>query len=508
MKSFISIFLFLVSSQSFAELSYLGCPEHAEELDLTIQGELKLNKNFITDIGEDIYKAAAIQQLRYARGYFLNHKKELKYSLLLTAEKAEVEIVKVEPSKYNLEYQIDSVTHPDVKIDEPYMLEAIRLGKTNTQDDALKISYKAKLKGYFCGPEKLISKIEVAMPTDPYLIYYSVADKDRLFFKWRDSKFRINPCADSEYVDIPHPYFFWYFWDPYKKGKDYHKKPFDCRSLMSPGNDFYTVKPEVLPNKNKMTELGLHSFLNKSKNKNLKISVVFGVIDTKAKLFDKKSFLSKNKSYQKTLSEINKLNLDQIELGAAAYLRFLKDISSIATIRSFKLNKSKNLVEINAVLNDSKRKATIEVFFGHTDLLSSFETEQWQFLKKSFQKSDFIMYYGHAGLGLNLKISNVLELTKTTAENLFKTSPNYQMTAYFSCYSYGYFGEDYIALRKATNPEFKTDILLSAVAFDGKEKGPLGLIYYIDQMAKNNNLNIDSTKWLSPNDQIILITNN
>lgn len=505
MKLLFFVFIFVVSGQSFAEISYKGCPDYSEEFNFKVRGQLKLNKNFMTDVSETLYKEAAIQQLRYARGYFLNQKKELKYSLLLTAEQAEVEIINVEPSKYELEYIIDSVTHPDVKIEDPYMLQAIQIGKTKKTDDALKISYIAKLKGYYCGPKKFASDIQAALPTDPYLIYYSVAPKDRLFFKWRDSKFTINPCADPEYADIPHPYFYWYFWDPYKKGKDSNKKSFECKNLISKNEDFYKTTIEQSSTLKPLAELGLTSFLKENKSP-LKISVIFGVLDTKAKLFDKVDFFKKNRSYKSTLQFINQLSLEKTELGAASYLAFLKEISLVVDIKKFKLNKTNQIVEIQGLLKTSQAKINIEVFFGHTDLLSSFETEQWLFLKKSFQKSDFIMYYGHSGLGLNLKISNVLEYTKTKPENLFKKSKKYQMTAYFSCYSYGYFGEDYVALRKATNSNFKTDILLSAIAFDNKEKGPLGLLSYIDHLASKSNPIIDSGQWISPDDQIILMS--
>jgi hypothetical protein len=129
--------------------------------------------------------------------------------------------------------------------------------------------------------------------------------------------------------------------------------------------------------------------------------------------------------------------------------------------------------------------------------------QHWEILKQALASSQYILYNGHSGLGNNMKIDNALEATNSKPVDVFKTIPSHQMIAYFSCYSYGYFGDDIVAYRRQFAPNAQTDILLTGSEFTS-ERGPLGLLKHLDIFSAKQATRLDQSAWLFGKDQLIV----
>lgn len=499
---------------NFAEAQniHLGCPTFGAEVELQWESSVRLNQDFLNIQNQEELKKAIEQQLLYARGYFINKKAELPFSLIVSGQSSEIEIKKIEQVEYGRNLTLDAIEHPNVQIQNAYIERALTKKKVLLNDKAFDVQYNAKTKAYFCGKKKYLKSISVSLPIDPYLMYWSVKPADRRSITWRNSTFTINPCAHDELADIPDPFYYWYFWNPTRKGEDNHNKKFDCENLVKENRDFLNVKMQTAGIQHNITPDGGEQFpLNP--HKEVKAAIVFGIIDETSQIFPWKNFLNKWKIKK------NKINFAQIEeeinlfksenpsenndRGSEYLMGFIKGLKFVVNVKKIQIKPESQQITIDGKLKNNKRAIQISLFFGYTDVLGKSKAEHWNVLKTALIESDFIMYNGHSGLGENFKIDNILaELGESVKKWKYKI-PEYQNVSYFSCYSYGYFGEDLVKFRKAINSKSKTEILLTGTEFTS-ERGPLGLLKQIDTVSTVRAFKIDETQWLRPQDQLVV----
>lgn len=487
-------------AQSRSTAPHYGCESTGHEVSFEYSGQIKLNAKWLANPDDGAIKQAITQQLRYLRGYYISSRKNLPYALTLNAENAKIEILKIESGPYGIGLKIDPIQHPNVHIEHPYLLQAIAGKQTRPNDKGIAVAFKLQTSGYFCGSEDYMNSLTPLVPLDPYLAYWTVDAKSRRPIRWRNAEARINPCADPELADIPDPFYYWYFWDPNRQGEDTSKKKFDCKKMIQDGKSFVAVRPKLKPataSNHSPPPATLHPSLE---GKKIEISAIFGVIDEHDLTFA----INKKTNWDDIQREAAAfLNLPgNVDRGSKYYARFLLKIDSVMEVDRIS---TKGDLEIWGRLKQSNQKIHLNLFFGYTDVLGQNKPAHWNFLTQALQGSNYIIYNGHSGLGENLKIENALQATSKAAKDVFSKTPEYQMFAYFSCYSYGYFGEDFARERTASNQKAATDILLTGTEFTS-ERGPLGLLSYIDSIAARKPKSIDNKEWLQPSDQLILKT--
>ena len=508
------LFLFLLSFAGFAanaNSTYSGCDQFGSEVNLEFKGEIKLNQKFFNSKNKTEIEDAIIQQLKYARGYYINLRNQLPYSLTLAANNPQIEILTTEKQNYGQSLKIDYIKHPNVQHSNPYIKKAMSKKWTRENDKALRVTYNLKTTANYCGAKNSLENIKVLLPTDPYLAYWSVLPKNRRLITWRHVSGVINPCANPELADIPDPYYYWYFWNPLNSGKDSNKKSFSCSELMK-ANTHYI---EVALNLNPKVDLKINT---QTKNKSelssaVNIATVFGVIDETAHILPWKQMVADLKKLPKIdMTDLKKMIAKETtgtadtklwDRGSEYFIDFIQNLDSVLKVNSVSFNQSENEIFFEGQLIKSGKNYKLSVMFGFTDILGRNPAEHWSFLKNSISNADYVIYNGHSGLGENIKISNILDFTGTKLDDLFKNSPKYQMIAYMSCYSYGYFGDDIVELRKKLKPESNTEIILTGTEFTSY-RGPYGVFDYVDNLITGKNSKIDGSKWLFPEDQLIL----
>ena len=510
----IGLFLFLISFVGFtanASSTYSGCDQFGSEVDLEFTGEMVLNQKFLNLKNKTEIEEAVVQQLKYARGYFINLRDQLPYSLTLAANNPQIKILNTKKQKYGQNLKIDYIKHPNVHHSNSYIKKAMSKKSTFEKDKGLLITYNLKTTANYCGQKKSLENIKVMLPTDPYLSYWAVLPKNRRLMTWRHVSGVINPCANPELADIPDPYYYWYFWNPINSGQDSHKKSFNCSELLKANTHFVEVNLKLNPQVNVNTNA--NNNFNSQNQSAVNISTVFGVIDESSYILPWKAMVSDLKKINKpTMSDLKKMILKEKQhtltnntwdRGSEYFIDFIQNLETVVKVDSISFNQSENEIFFEGQLIKSGKNYKLAALFGFTDLLGKNTAEHWLFLKNAIATSDYIIYNGHSGLGENIKISNILEFTNTKLDDLFKNSPSYQMIAYLSCYSYGYFGDDVVELRNKLKTNSKTEIILTGTEFTSF-RGPYGVFEYVDNLTTGHKPKIDSSKWLFPEDQLIL----
>ena len=152
-------------------------------------------------------------------------------------------------------------------------------GSVHKTDPALLIEYQIHFKLAVCGRgEDPAPVVRVPLPPDPWLAYWYVPQKKHHPLSYHGERAVTNPCADDDFADLPHPFYYWYDWLPTRHGPDDDGRPFDCREWLKTGfdYDYYDVQLERISAPN-------HDFSRLrrelSQGQRLTATVVVGVVD-------------------------------------------------------------------------------------------------------------------------------------------------------------------------------------------------------------------------------------
>ena len=232
--------------------------ESAAEHLATLRGQILLHRAFLAPgaAEDEQIRLSLKQQLRYVWGHYRTHataSRELR--MVLSAEEPELAILKKTATTYGRDLILDWQTgRPHLDITDPYTLRAIGVGRTRKDDPALIIDYEARFKVGVCSLEQTVSAtagqpttLTVPLPRDPWLFFWHVPAAARRPMRYAGVVNITNPCSDDDFAELPHPYYYWYDWQPGRKGPDANGQPFDCPALLRPGVDFFPNTVQLRP---------------------------------------------------------------------------------------------------------------------------------------------------------------------------------------------------------------------------------------------------------------------
>lgn len=465
--------------------TYWNCPEAGGEISFRLSGHLFLHSKSLiaaeSNLGKAALTDAITQQLRFAQGHFVHQKMSDGRIVMKMSTDPVIEDIQSRAVAYPYSLTIDPVEHPDVKTTHPYLLAALKAKNIKKGEPGQKVSYTARITALYCGPKPKPTELKIELPSEPYLAYWLVKPQDRKQIRWHYSTFKVNPCSDTEYADIPDPYFYWYFWKPRAIGTDASGKSYSCENLMREGREFASFTAQDL----QVNPIPTHFSLNQKSLKNLKISALFGVVDPKSIIFDYAQALKElSKIKSPTLGDLKKAFVllpkgKSVDPGSENLVVFVQRLQTLlnqdrATVA---VDQEKQIVTIHSELLRSGKKTQIDLFFGQTDVLTTADATYWNALADALKYSDVILYSGHSGLGENMKLSYVAAAAKQKESELFTEAPDHQILGLFSCYSYSYFGDEIARLRSEKSKV--TDIIRTATAFTSAQ-GHIALIKALD----------------------------
>jgi hypothetical protein len=457
--------------------TYFSCKHEGGEASVRLTGSFVLSRSFFqaseTAFGKEAVSDAIAQELRYAGGAFLRSEQENASVVVDFAEPFVVESVRSEEEPYPLSLQVDAVVHPDVKVTHPYLLAAMKRGEIKKGEPGVKISFQVKFHAMACagGKDRLKTNFQMYLPSDPFLAYWLVPAVSRESIQWHQSRFTINPCADQELADIPDPFYYWYFWEPKAVGVSHDGKSFACQSLLKENQELTSVKAEIVSvesPKGKTVQFDRENFNRKN---GIRLMAIFGVIDPRGTRMAYSDVLKlAQKKEIKDMASLLKIatfpQSDPVDPGTSNLIQFLRALDSHLATEGIRITSipEDDILVVEGALKNTLKKVKVRIFYGETDVLTTASPQYWKSLADSLQNDDIVLYSGHSGLGENMKLENIYQSTKLTANRIFANAPAYQLVGIFSCYSYSYFGGE-IAQARLKTPGRSTDLIRTASAF-------------------------------------------
>lgn len=403
------------------------CEKNSSLEKVSIDASIILNEKFFDrENQEDVVQNAMELTVNYISGQLYNDSwRGFKHVLGLERELIVNQKTKV---SYPFDLDIDDLRTNKVEIFDTYTLNAIKKGFTKKTDQGLKVDFTAILTVASCAKEadkKRINKIfshNFYIPRDPYLFYWSIPSKQRVEKNWNDiSKAVVNPCSTSELADYNSPEYYWYFWTPETKMGSK-----SCKDYLLNGQYVQTVKLT------KIDSYPVKTGFKMPKTQVKKISIIFGHQDHYKKPKDLKKFASylEKKSVPKNYKDL--LTNDEV-----SFFLFMHEMHEIfdTKVMNFETKPDHIIVNLNT------DKIEFNIFFGPTDVFDpSLKPKHWSFFQNALADSEMIVYWGHSGLGENLKIDNISKYAavRTPIEERKITTKEF---VYVGCYTYSYFGE-------------------------------------------------------------------
>lgn len=401
-------------------------------------------------------------QLKYFDGY-VDHSGFDKFRIVPHSVK-NFEIKKVTQVKYPAKIYLDSVP-----LDENYYPKRIQNKWYNSGDEAIKISYTAKLKVTRCLNTKTSQdgNFDIILPVDPYLAYWYVPKEKRVEIKL-SSKYNMisTPCASPIMAELIFPNMYWNVWKPRAKRKD-----FDCAKLLKEGEHIITAKAKFTPIEVKPQPLEFSHLKNKGK---IKVSLINGLvfpIDTKENLERARILLANINS----INKIQQKDLKEQDIGTLATFTILNLFKELTNDLSWLVEDRQDHFIFKGVgrLKYSNKDFEISIYLGPSVEYQK-GRKHWSFLANALEESDFIFYSGHSGMGTAFSLEN---LKKNIDDFSFIETPKNQFIAILSCSSISYFGDDFIKARRKESK--RTDFLLTGFDNHAYRVTP-AMIQYVD----------------------------
>ncbi|MEW5848951.1 MAG: hypothetical protein AB2A00_09055 [Myxococcota bacterium] len=473
-------------------LQVASCPRQGGEYLATLPGRITLLRAAMAPAisDEENARVAILHQVRYVWGWLrTNPQMQREVQAVLSAEPASVEVKSLRRTRYGRNLALPwTQTPPHLEVTDSYTLRAIQRGFTRVEDEALEVEYVVRFKLALCGvPRDVDSILKVPLPRDPWLLYWHVPQKHHRLMRYYDRTAVTNPCSDDDFADLPHPFYYWYDWQPDRRGPDANGKPFDCRKLMKSGLDYFPHEVAL----HRIAEPTLDfSDLHRSwraESETLRGTVLFGVLDQSwpdlelpvlrdelsdgAPLADRvTAALAKDKTRER---------------AARQMLHMLRDLPDVMTVSAHRAAVEGEYlrVEVEGVLRRSARKVALVLQYGFTNVFGPRPPGHWEIARRALSRDHLVIYVGHSGIGENLRLAQIehnLKLPTGQFSGEVARAP-YQLVAFLSCYSYMYFGQDMLDAGAAGR-----QFIYTGTGYGKGDRGALSVLDVVDQVLVND----------------------
>jgi hypothetical protein len=474
-------------------LLFANCPRQAGEYAGSFRGRVVLQRDFL---GQDDVRASIEQQLKYLWGHYRNDADAHRaMQLVLSAEPPRIEILSRSVGPYGRDLALPYPTKdPRLALDDPYTRRAVARGRVQSDDPAVIVEYQIRFKAALCGRQQDPPALaRVPLPPDPWLAYWHVpADKHRplAYFGRRAVT---NPCADDDWADLPHPFYYWYDWQPRRHGPDLDGRRFDCREWLHAGPDFrfFDVSFQRLS-----AGTGALGGLRAQLAGPLTATIVIGAVDHAVAALELPRFRSLlGASAQGELPARATTALEAWseapphEPGTRAYLEVLEELRQVMNVErhAATIEEGALVTEVSGRLKSSGRALRVRLWLGPTDMFGPVPPLHWQTLRRALAEDQIIVYWGHAGIGENFRLAQIekhvgLSHAQMSAE--LRRAP-LRLVAFLSCYSYMYFGQD--LLDAGAERESGAYFLFTGIGKARHEGGPLAVLELVDRVLQADN---------------------
>lgn len=388
------------------------------------------------------------QQLNYVRNALLAQYPEVSH-FSLTARKMDVRITRREETYTDLatNFRFD----PGMLAPEsPRLRYLIDQKVWPAGSPQRKIRYQAEGDALICAEalEPAERQFDLTLPLNPETAFWAVENDS-----WRDLRFkektqRLNPCTSDELADLPHPQYYWYFWNPVRVHDGVH-----CATALKPRTITAHARISPLLNVPVRPEASIAATRG---------SLIFGWLDTQ---------FNAGTELREVADQARRILNGESHLGLQPNL--FRDPSStmlletLSAIRrrsvndpefDFSLKNRKDFLELEISFARDRR---LRIFWGPTDVLGNIPARHESFMSRALAEDDIVVYAGHASLGQSL-------LPRSTVDG--RAPPparDRQLLAFLSCYSVNYLNFDDLRSWTAADQLFVVTTASSMSRFPG-----------------------------------------
>ncbi len=493
-------------SQAPDVLQAAPCARQGAEYVATLEGTLRLHRAFLDPaLGDDENARLAVtHQIKYVWGWLrTNPVSKRTLRAVLSAEAPRMDVT-LREGTYGRDLALPyEVTGQHLVIKDVYTQRAVAAGKTTAADPALLVDYRIHFKVALCGPNRPdASTLTVPLPPDPWLFFWHVPAQHHKVMRYKTYTARTNPCSDDDFAELPHPFYYWYDWWPNRRGTDELGARYDCSTLMTDGVDYkhhdLQLARVALPSANYADWV---SALKKDQG-TLRGTLLFGVQDHDVKTLDHaplRAALGDGVDLSKRAAAL--LDKDEPEIGLGKALRFLKDLPEVMYVSNHRTTITDGylVVELDGVLRKSRRGVVLRVLYGFSDVFGPVPPNHWNLVRRALSQDHVVVYVGHSGIGENLKLEQISQHTNTPKEVLLEELGRapYQAVAFLSCYSYMYFGRDFMEAGPAGRA-----FVYTGNEYTKGDRGGLALLALLDQVASG--VQSPQLRWMYPEDFLLV----
>jgi hypothetical protein len=483
-------------------LLYANCPRENGEFVGTLRGRILLDRAFFDPARSDDenLRAGIEHQLRYLWGHYRNDAAaHAALQLSLSAEAPTITVLWRRERAYGRDLELPwSTSNPHLQIEDDYTRRAIARGRTRADDAALAADYELRFKLAICGRgQDPGTELHVPLPPDPWLAYWYVPAERHRPLRYYRERAVTNPCADNDFADLPHPYYYWYDWLPTRHGRDDDGGRFDCRRWLHAGvdYDYFAVALEHTGRAN-------HDFsrlrreLSATPEAPLRATILVGAVDHSVTDLGLAGWqkligdgLAGALNQRTTAARKQWAEHPPRERGTAAFLELLAQLAEVLAIdgHSSTLEDGNLLVEVRGRLRKSNRPMCVRAYLGMTDVFGPQPPNHWPIVRRALAEDHLIVYWGHSGIGENLRLTQVennLHVTHAQLQSELERSP-LRLVAFISCYSYMYFGQD--LLEAGAQRHGGGVFLFTGMEHSERESGPLAVLDLVDRVLAPDN---------------------
>jgi hypothetical protein len=489
--------LALVHGSAFAAprreaLLFSNCPRQSGEFTGSYRGQILLHKAFLD---REPVEASIEHQLRYLWGHYRNDAAaHQSLQVSLSAEPPEIRILSRRDVPYGRDLPLPYPTKEErLKIEDPYTLRAVARGHADKNDPALSVEYEIHFKLAVCGRgEDPAPVVRVPLPPDPWLAYWYVDQGNHRPLRYFNDRAVTNPCADNDFADLPHPFYYWYDWLPTRHGPDDDGHSFDCRGWLKAGDhyQYYDVKLERTSAPSRDFSR-LRAQLGEGP---LQATILVGVtnhgmLDVGLESWRERLGNGKGGELKtRAAAALARWQRDSPhDNGTRSFLTALGELGRVVDVdqHTATMDGEFLVVEVNGKLKLSRRPIRARVWLGMTDIFGPKPPQHWRILRRALSEDQIILYWGHSGIGENFRLAQIekhLGLShQEMAAELQKSS--WRLIAFLSCYSYMYFGQDLIdAGAESGNGGY---FVFTGMESSKHEGGPLAVLDLVDRVLRD-----------------------